>query len=268
VLIDFNAPIYDESGYGEALAETAKNLGLTHLCISGGEARYGRAANSQVRHISRQYPELFIPFARMDLDRDGPETVERFARAGFQGLCTWAPRRPYDDESYFPSYEAAQALRLPVQFHTGFLPHTPLDRARGVRCENMRPVYLDTIARCFPELTIVGVGLGGPWLREALEAMRNHQRVFFDLSGDVLNWIESDPLAALLGANRSGVWEKAPSKGLWNQIIFGSGVRHEEIASVERDYQRMFRSLAVDRQQINDVLGATAARLLNVSGSS
>ena len=47
-MIDFHVNVYDEAGYGDALAETAKNLGFDRLCIAGGEPCYGLAANSEV----------------------------------------------------------------------------------------------------------------------------------------------------------------------------------------------------------------------------
>jgi len=49
MLIDFHAHLYDEPGYGEALAETARNLGLERLCIAGGEERYGLAHGGALR---------------------------------------------------------------------------------------------------------------------------------------------------------------------------------------------------------------------------
>lgn len=264
MLIDFHVHLYDEPGYGEALAQTAKNLGLDRLCIAGGEARYGLAANAEVRRQADAYPELFVPFAHLSLGQDGPGTVERFKRVGFEGLCVWAPPAPYDDESFFPVYQAAESLAMPIVFHTCFLPPTPLDRARRVRSANVRPVYLDTIARCFPNLKVVGVALGYPWCQEAAETLRHHPNVLFDLSGDILRKKGAGFFEEILRPNQASLWEADIGGDLWGRIVFGSAVRHEEIASVERDYQRIFRSLAVGQEDAEAVMGLTAARLLNI----
>lgn len=264
MLIDFHVPVYDEPGYGEALAETARNLGLDRLCICGGEARYGLAANAEVRRQADAYPELFVPFASLSLGEDGASTVERLRRVGFEGLCAWAPPAPYDDESFFPVYEAAEALGMPLVLHTGFLPPTPLDRARRVRSANMRPVYLDTLARSFPRLRMVGVGLGSPWCEEAAEVLRHHSNVFFDLSGEVLRRKGADFFGGILRPTHASLWEEDAGANLWGRVVFGSAVRHEEIASVERDYQRIFRALALNREDIEAVMGHTAARLLDI----
>jgi hypothetical protein len=268
MLIDFHVNVYDESGYGEALADSAKYLGFDRLCIAGGEPCYGLAANSEVRRQADLYPELFVPFARLELGLDGPSTVERLKRIGFEGLRVWAPPAPYDDESFFPVYEAAAALAMPIVFHTGYLPATALDRARHVRCHYMRPVYLDSVARCFPSLNVIGVGLGSPWWEEAAEAMRRNENLFFDLSGDVLRRKSPDFLRGIFRPEQGAMWEQSGAGSLWGKTLFGSGARHDEIASVERDYQRIMRSLAASTDEINAVMGQTAARLLKIPAES
>jgi predicted TIM-barrel fold metal-dependent hydrolase len=268
MLIDFHAHLYDEQGYGEALAETARNLGMDRLCICGGEARYGLAANTEVRRQADSYPELFVPFAHVSPDEDGAATVDRFSRAGFVGLCVWGPSRPYDAERYFPLYEAAEALEMPVLFHTCIVPPTALDRARRVRSVNAHPLHLDTLARYFPGLKIVGIGLGGPWYEEAAEVLRHHGNVYFDLSGDVLRRKGPEFLGDLLRPSQAALWEQSAAGDLWGRIVFGSGARYDEISSVERDHQRVFRSLALAPEDIGAVMGDTAARLLGVSVGS
>lgn len=268
MLIDFHAHLYDEQGYGEALAETARNLGIDRMCICGGEGRYGLAANVEVRRQADSYPELFVPFAHANLGEDGAATVERLNRAGFVGLCVWGSPSPYDAEEFFPFYEAAEALEMPVLFHTCILPPTSLDRARRLRTVNAHPIHLDTLARYFPALKIVGVGLGGPWYEDAAEVLRHHANVYFDLSGDVLRRRGAEFLGDLLRPSQAALWEQSAAGDLWGRIVFGSGVRNDEISSVERDHQRVFRSLALAAEDIGAVMGETAARLLGGSVES
>jgi len=264
MLIDIHAHVYDEPGYGEALAETAKNLGMDCLCIGGGEPRYGLASNAEVRKQADAYPELFVPFAHIDLGEDGPGTIERYARMGFRGLCVWAPPAPYDDEAFFPAYEVAEALGLPMLFHVGYMPRTPLDRARRVRMANMRPVYLDTVARCFPDLRVVGVGLGYPWCAEAAETLRQNPNAYCDLSGDLLRRQPPEFVAALLQSSHGTLWEESSGVDPMLRVVFGSAVRHEDIASVERDYQRVLRSAGRGPDCVEATMGNTAAQLLGI----
>ena len=265
MLIDFHTDIYREPGYADQLAEAARNLGFDRVCIGGGRPAYGLADNDQVLQDAQTYPELFVPFAFLDLVEARASNVEVLEGRGFQGLRLAAPPAPYDDERFFPIYEAAQALNMPVLFHSGLLPSTPLDRALDVRCERMRPVYLDTVARFFPQLNIVGVGLGTPWHEEACETLRHHTNLFFDLSGPTLRRKGPDSFRGLFGAEKASVLEKAPSHDIWDQIVFGSAARHEHIASVEEEYERLFRSLALSEEVRDAVMGNTAQRLLGLS---
>ena len=264
MLCDFHAHLFDEPGYADALAETAHNLGMDKLCIGGGEARYGMLSNASVLRQAATYPDLFIPFACVRLGMDGAALVEDCGRAGFSGLRVSAPPAPYDSPAFFPVYEAAAALDMPMLFNTGLLPATALDRSADVRCEHMRPVYLDTLARQLPELKIIGCGLGGPWYDEAAETLAWHENVHFDLSGNVLQRKGTGFLRGLLGAEDGSVWGQGDRRSVWSRIVFGTGVRHEEIASAERDYQRLFRALALPQQTVDDIMGGNAGRLLGL----
>lgn len=265
MLIDLHVHLYDEPGYGDALAETARNLGIDRMCIGGGESRYGLAPNAEARRLADVYPDLFVPFARIVLGQDGPNEIERYRRAGFLGLRVCAPPAPYDDEAFFPVYEVAQALRMPVAFHTAFLPTTALDHAHSLRVDHMRPVHLDTIARSFPGLPMLGVALGRPWYEEAAEVMRYHANVFFDLAGDLFRVKGTDVLADLLRSSQGSLWEDRVSGHLVGQLVFGSGARCEELASVERDYRRLFRTMGLAPDDVDRVMGGNAARVLGIA---
>jgi len=191
--------------------------------------------------------------------------VEALCRLGFKGLRIAEATAPYDAPEFFPAYEAACALGMPILFHTGLLPVTPLDRAFDVRCERMRPIHLDTVARQFPGLKIVGSGLGRPWYEEAAEMLRRHENVFFDLSGHVLRQRGAAFFRSLLSAEGGSVLGQPDSRSAWSKIVFGTGVPHEEIPSVERDYQRLFRALTLPEAVTTDIMGGTAARLLGLA---
>jgi len=265
LLCDFHSHLYDEPNYAEALAEAAQNLGFDKICISGGEARFGMGSNEELLIQADEYPDLFVPFAFVRLGFDGAAEVEEIGGMGFRGLRVWAPPAPYDAEEFYPVYEAAEALEMPILFHTGFLPVTPLDRALDVRSHRMRPVYLDTLARRFPGLKIVGHGLGGPWYEEAGETLRHHKNVFFDLSGSALRRKGAQFFRASLGFENGTVVGEGGDERVWSRILFGSAVRCEEIAAVERDYERLFRSLALPDGVVDDIMGGTAARILGLS---
>ena len=263
MFIDFHVHLHDEPGYAESLAEIAQSMGLDRLCVGGTET-VGLASNDAVMAQCATYPELFVPVAAFPLGEWGPRRVGELARQGFRGLCVSAPPAPYDDERFFPVYEAAQAEGLPVLFHTGLLPPTPADKALDVRCERMRPVYLDTVARFFPELQVIGAGLGAPWFAEACQVLRLHENVFYDLSGAVFRTNAPSELARFFHAEKVNLTSGGSESNACTRLLFGSGVRCEELSTLERDYQRFFRSLALKDGIIERIMGENAARLLGL----
>lgn len=263
MLIDFHAHLFKEDGYGDSLAETARSLGFDYMCLGGGQPQYGLASNGEVLHMASKYPELFVPFASLNLAREGANKVQEFRQAGFRGLRLSVPPDPYDSERFAPVYQAAQALNMPVVFHTGFAPVTSLDGALDVRCERMRPVYLDTVARHFPRLKIVGTALGYPWCEEALETLRRHSNVYFDISGEMFQKKGLSFFRGLFRAEASAAPAAPSTETCLPQLVFGSAVKHEDIAAAERDHQRLFRALALGENMINAIMGGTAAALLN-----
>ena len=264
MICDFHAHLYDEDGYAEALAETARTLGIDKVCIGAGEAWHGIASNETVLEEAARYPDLFVPIAYLRLGRDGPDDVMRLNESGFRGLKVLAPLAPYDDVAFFPVYDAAQALELPILFHTGMLPATHLDRAFDVRSDRMRPVLLDTVARQFPALTVVGGGLGWPWYEEAAELLNLHGNVYFDLSGATLRKRGLEFFSALLGAPQATLLERPRHGAACRRLLFGSGARHERIAEIECDYERLFRSMDLGQEVVEGIMGDTAADILEM----
>ena len=105
-----------------------RECGLVKVCIQvlsvdGSDQTYG---NQGVLKWMEKYPDLMLGFARCDLGAEHalPEDVERFKDQGFHGLKFIAPFYGYDDERYFPLYEKASDLSMPILFHTGYLGHS------------------------------------------------------------------------------------------------------------------------------------------------
>ncbi len=98
--------------------------------------------------------------------------MDDFVHQGFKGIKFINPKANYDDPSFMPVYECIAKHRIPAIFHTGIFSRTPSDREMDVNNGRHRPVYLDTIARYFPEGTFIGARLGNQWHEEAAMACR------------------------------------------------------------------------------------------------
>jgi len=189
------------------------SLGYVKICMSFN--------NDEVLKLAKRYPDYIVPFYRLDLDREGPDSVEAAKEQGFRGLKLIGPRQPYSHELYFPTYERAEALDMPALIHTGYVAVRP---GRGVRQENLRPIYLVTIASYFPKFRMVGAHLGNQWPMEAVEAMATCENVWYDMSGGTIrhypaSWFQW--LFARVKRNKTGQPPEI-DLDLVGKLVFGS----------------------------------------------
>jgi uncharacterized protein len=194
--------VFPTDTQADILAYTCKRLNIRKACVLGRRGEEGWTATQQA---FERHPDLVVPMAQIDLDQDGPEVVSMLRERGFRGLKITGPSRDYDDEAYFPTYERAEELRMPILFHTGirggpidFLLFHPRDdalaeaysteaeeRGRHVRkgAARMQPVFLDTVGMAFPRLRIIGAHLGYGFYDSAAAVARWRRNVSFDISG-------------------------------------------------------------------------------------
>lgn len=159
------------------------------------ECPEGHATQKEIIRVAKEYKGFFVPFGFLDF-RKGPEVVEELRDKGFVGLKAIMPPKPYDDPSYFPYYQKAQELDMPILFHTGIIGKMTREEAGEglfVGPTNMRPSMLDGIAAAFPKLIIIGGHLGWPWLEETKESLNYYPNIYHDISGAhfglYLNWL-------------------------------------------------------------------------------
>ncbi|MFW6457175.1 MAG: amidohydrolase family protein [Planctomycetota bacterium] len=266
MIVDCHVPVYDEAEYAPMLAETAQNLGIDKLCLMSGRQRYRCVGNDQVLEYSHKYPDMFIPIAHLDLAEARPENVQKLVLDGFCGIRVDVPPAPYDDAQFYGVYEAAATVGVPLFFHTGFVPRSTLDKAINPRMRHMRPSCLDTIARRFPGLDLVGCGLGGPWYEEAAETLRWNENVYFDLSGCSIRNRGAAFFRSVFGPFSGPFSGKNYRGGLWERIMFGTGAHYKHLAAVESGYRRLLHSLAVSDDVVSDIMAGNALKLLNCSG--
>ena len=120
-----------------------------------------RAANEWIARIAREQPERITPIAYVDsIAPDGPAELERAVNLGCRGLkCFNIGHYPWDERA-FPLYEKAEALGLPVLFHSG-----AIGDARNSRFH--RPAEYE-ILKLWPRLKVILAHLSWPWTDEAI----------------------------------------------------------------------------------------------------
>lgn len=144
------------------------------------------AGREELLETVRRYDGFFLAFGFLDLDRDKPEKIDALREMGFVGLKPYKQLHPYNFEGYYPLYERAQMLGMPILFHTGLIARgTPFNPAcpHGFGPENMRPIHLAGIAEAFPELQILAGHQGYPYLEEMQHNLYYYRNIRCDVSG-------------------------------------------------------------------------------------
>jgi predicted TIM-barrel fold metal-dependent hydrolase len=141
-----------------------------------------RVPNDLVAETVAKYPDRLIGFASVDPHK-GADGVKEFERAitglGLSGLKLLPHLIELDinDKKIYPLYEAAQALKVPVLFHTGTQFHA------GTKIKYCRPLSVDDVAVDFPTLKLIIAHFGYPWWEEALAVVRRNPFVYFNIAG-------------------------------------------------------------------------------------
>lgn len=156
------------------------------------DPKYNFAPGEQVLEVCRIYPQLFVPFAFIDYNGDASQ-VDRFAEQGYKALKASRPPKDYDDDSYLPIYERAEALGMPVLFHVGIISkkkREDVHNGGSLGPTHMRPSMLDTIAAACPKIRLIQGHMGIPWVDELFESLYYYENISCSVSGLVdYDWL-------------------------------------------------------------------------------
>lgn len=153
----------------------------------------------EMAELRDKHPDFLIPFAYANPGRhDCVAEVKEAAQMGFKGIKFLYPSKPYDDDEFFPIWEAVAEAGMIGMFHTGIvlgnvgkggLHGVAFQKDWRVSSDYMRPMTLDRIARALPEMTVVGCHFGTEAFYEEAAAMLSWQtNIFFDMSIGQFHW--------------------------------------------------------------------------------
>ena len=134
---------------------------------------WGSAGNAAVRALAAEAPNSRIWYAAVD-HHSGPEAVARAREEGARGIVVEpflsSPSTHVDDHSVDPTYDAAQALGLPVLVMLGGEYGSDIDW-----CD---PARVERVALRFPSLDIVVVHAAWPLLQAMLGVAYRRPRIW------------------------------------------------------------------------------------------
>jgi predicted TIM-barrel fold metal-dependent hydrolase len=171
--------------------------------------------NEYVAGAVKKHPDVFMAFGAIDpwTGKLALDEIKRCKDLGLSGMGELNPARQHffpNDMRFYPLWEECQKLGLPILFHGGMAAAgagTP--GGMGIKMDYTRPIYLDSVAADFPELTIIGAHPAWPWHEEMLAIIGHKSNVFMDLSGWSPKYIPK------------AIMDEARSR-LQDRVLFGS----------------------------------------------
>jgi uncharacterized protein len=165
-----------------------RNLAAVVFTVDAHTATGHPAVSSaQLIAEAQDYDDVLIPFASVDPLADGAaKQLRDLAAAGAKGLKLHPSLQAFvpSDRAYYPIYETAAELGLPVVFHTGQTGiGAGLPGGRGIKLRYSDPMLIDDVAADHPGLTIVLAHPSVPWQDAAISIATHKANVFIDLSG-------------------------------------------------------------------------------------
>jgi predicted TIM-barrel fold metal-dependent hydrolase len=137
-----------------------------------------------VAEACRKYPHRFSGLAGIDPTRgiaglkELDKAVHEYGFVGAHLYPHWFGKAP-DAAIYYPYYARCAELGIPLMMQVGQCLVYQTDR----RLPSVgRPITLDQVAIDFPELTLIGIHLGYPWVDEMISVCWKHPNVY--MAGD------------------------------------------------------------------------------------
>ncbi len=254
--IDFHAHYIDEPDYIEKMLETYDNLGIDIVCISGLGSFFEHKNNNDVEKAFKKYPDRIIGFAYFRLGEDLPEDVLRLKERGFKSLKMTMPPLDYDDNSFFPVYEKAAELEMPILFHSGIL-GSPKSHYKGIpSSKHTRPICIEKIARSFPEINVICAHMGVSWFSEASDLARMIPNFYVDITGATPGWRAQRKPEFF----REYLWWE----GAWDKVLFGTDVHYSEVELVLKREEKLLKDLCLNECEKNKFYSNNAKSILKL----
>ncbi len=223
--------------------------------------------DDKVEEAMRKYPDFVIGFGEVRYGvATTAETISRFVDRGFRGVKVISLRKPIDDPSLFEMYAAIDEAKLPMVFHTGFLGPGMGRASPGEDYESMpfmAPARLDTLARMFPDLVIVGAHLGAPWCEVACSLMTKYPNLYFGMSGGTVKHFALSRFRSLFTRGAGGGFLRDAGEELnlamLDKLVFGTD--SPAPASMLEFYDNFCALLDVPAETQHRIMRGNAERL-------
>ncbi|GAH56413.1 unnamed protein product, partial [marine sediment metagenome] len=262
----------------------------------GPAFNFSRTPNEFVSKIVKQHPDRFIGFgSTCSITKDGKfdrrsldEVEKAVIDLGLEGIKLaipyWGDYLPTDPKLY-PLYAKIEELGVPILFHQSVvvIPKPFKYRPPIASMRNSMPIFLDDVAKDFPDLKMIIAHLGSPWVEETCTLMQKNPNIYADIASIAPSYSPQYMFRCLLTAKDYGVIDKVvygsdgPNVGVSGGMInrYGKKGWHGRVGFSFKQYIDFIRVetnkyaeanglIPLTETEIQNILGDTAAKLLGV----
>jgi hypothetical protein len=221
LIIDAHAHYLDEPHYLKNLLKTMEINEIEKCCLSGLGEKFFCRNNSDVKRAFKMNPDKIIDSYYIQPGVSGIDEIQEAYNDGFKMLKVTIPTKPYNHKSFYPLWEMAEKLKMPILFHTGIVTIPNPSKEISYSSWDMHPMRLEPIANNFNKLNIIIAHLGVHWNNEAAELIRMRPNVYSDITGEPDGWRVR---AERIGLRKWLWWE-----GAFKKLVFGTDVHYSKI---------------------------------------
>jgi predicted TIM-barrel fold metal-dependent hydrolase len=242
----------------ESLAAAMDSAGVDKCGLIASVAAHGVGGAEDPIHVDEVKPILdalpdrtfgwvgINPLKRMETVRYIDYSVRELGFKAVHCYPHWFGHR-VDEPIYYPIYAKCAELGVPITLQVG-----QQSGRSGARLA-AKPSWLDPVAADFPELTIIGLHIGSPWVDEMIALCKCYENVYIIADGHHPNTWEPQLIDYMHGRGRYA--QDGVTKVMWG-TDWPIQVFDESLAEV--------RALGMDPEVEAHVLGNNAVNVFRL----
>lgn len=236
----FGKPLFNPDEYLDGLIQTMDKCGIEKTALSGLGRDFSCGTNDDVKRAMQRYPERILGAYYIRPGIGKSVDLDQAYADGFSMVKVTIPTAGYDSEDFYPIWEKAQELKMPVLFHTGVVTTFIENPDLGVNSWWMHPMRIEPICNAFPNLKVIVAHMGVHWNEDAAELVRMKKNAYVDLTGEPEGWRAR---ARKIGVDHWLWWPDA-----FKKVIFGTDVTYNKIQIILEQDQKMYSGMAISEE--------------------
>lgn len=264
----------EDATTAEAWHESLDQYGVDKILLQ--VAPFG-GNDSVAEFIKDSGSDRFVGIGNIDFinpeESKSVDEVSRIKDLGLKGIGElYPPIGPWNpgDERFFPIYERAQELGLPIMIHlcSEGLP------APFVNLAYNDPYLLDPALRAFPELPFIFCHMAGDYIHHLFVLMHARRNVYGEISSNSWGGIPT-PYFGFFDITPKQIFEKFLQRGLADRLLWGTDVQGPYFLEVgqpsglkgtiqDNVIVKQLEELGASEEQKAGILGDNAARVFGL----